>query len=81
MREQVPHRRAGRAGGLVEVDDALLRGDQHRERRDGFDTEASRTAREVLASVERPGRIDDTGGGELDRPVVDLAKCLHAPRY
>ena len=29
MREQVPHGRAGRAGGLVEVDDPLLRRDEH----------------------------------------------------
>ena len=33
VREQVPHRRAGRAGGLVEVDDPLLRGDEHGDRR------------------------------------------------
>ena len=36
VRQQVPHGGAGRARGLVEVDDALLRGDEHRERRDGL---------------------------------------------
>ena len=47
----------------------------------GFDTEASRTARPASPRVTHAGRIDDPGRGELDRPAVDLAECLHARRY
>jgi len=32
-------------------------------------------------SADLPVPVDDTGGGKLDRPLVDLAKCLHARRY
>ena len=79
VREQVPDRRAGRAGGLVEVDHALLGGDHRRERRHGLRHGGEpNDARGVASGRHGTGRIDDSRGGELGRPVVDLAKCLHA---
>jgi len=78
MGEQVPHGRARRAGRLVEVEDALLRRDEHGEGRHGLGDgrEANDTGR-VPAADDATLRIDDPGGGEGDRPAVDLAKGLH----
>ncbi len=82
MREQVANRRTGRAGGLVEVDDSLLGGDERRERGDGLrDRGESNRPRCVAVRRDLPVGIDDTGGRELDRPAVDLAERLHARRY
>ena len=82
MREKVPHRRPGWAGGLVEIDDALLRGDERRERRDGLRYGCeSDGSRNVPACRDGPAAVDHAGRGELDGPLVDLAKGLHAARY
>ena len=82
MREQVANRRAGRSGGLVEIDDSFLRGDERCERGDRLrDRGEPNRARRVAVCRNLPVRIDDTGGRELDRPAVDLAECLHARRY
>ena len=82
VREQMPHGRAGRTGGLVEVDDALLRRDQRGQGGNGLRHRGEpHGAGRFPANVNVPGRIDDTGSGELDRPVVDLAESLHARRY
>ena len=82
VREQVPHRRAGRARGLVEVDDSLLGGDERRERGDRLrhrgepdDARASPSVSAAPPSDTTPAAAND------DRPVLDLAKRLHAARY
>ena len=82
VREQVAHGRAGRTGGLVEVDHPLLRGDEHRERGDGLGHRGKSNG-ECGIAVRRGASvlIDDTRCREVDRPAVDLAKCLHARRY
>ena len=57
VREQVANGRAGRAGGLVEVDDSLLRGDEHRDR--GRELR-HRRPREIAALVAAR-RLDGAG--------------------
>ena len=82
VREQVADGRAGRAGRLVEVDDPFLRGDERRERGDRLrHRRETDRAPDVTVRRDPAFAIDHTRGGELDRPVVDLAKCLHAARY
>jgi hypothetical protein len=82
VREEMPYRRTGRAGGLVEVDDTFLGGDDKGERGDGLrDRGEPERTRRLSTHVYRTRRIDDPGSRELDRPVVDLAKRLHARRY
>ena len=82
VREEMANRRAGRPGRLVEIDDALLGCDERRERGDRLRHGCqSDRARRVAVRRHLAAWIDDTGGGELDGPVVDLAKCLHARRY
>jgi hypothetical protein len=72
-------RRAGRAGRLVQVDHALLGRNQHCERGDRLGHRGEPDdARRVAVRRDLTRGIDDARGGELDRPVVDLAKCLHA---
>ena len=51
------------------------RGDRLRDRGEPHRASAIAARRNVAVGT------DDTGGGERDRPVVDLAKCLHARRY
>ena len=81
VREQVADGRAGGAGRLVQVDDAFLGGDEHREsgHRLRHRGEPYRSAG-VAASPRGAARIDDTRRGELDGPVVDLAECLARAR-
>ena len=82
MREQVADRRALRPRRLVEVDDALLRGDERRER-----DRRLRDRRPAELDVARPARRDDLAvaqHGDRDgarAPAVDLPQRLHAARY
>jgi hypothetical protein len=74
--------RARGPSGLVEIDDALFGGNEHRERNDGLgDRCQSDRPSAVAVRRDRPTRIDDADCSERDRPVIDLAKCLHAARY
>jgi hypothetical protein len=82
MGEQVAHGRAGRPGGLVEVEHALLGRDQHREGRDRL-RHRGQTHRAARVATHRqralgPGHAD---GGEGNVPAVDLRKGLHAGGY
>ncbi len=80
--EQVPHGRAGRPGGIVEVEHALLGGDEHGERGDRLrDRGQSDGATNVAAGGDRRVRARDAGRGERGVPLVDLAQRLHAGRY
>ncbi len=82
VREQVADGRSGRAGRLVEIDDPFLRGDERRERGDRLrHRRETNRAPDVTVRRDPAFVIDHTRGGELDRPVVDLAKRLHAARY
>ena len=82
MRQEVADGRARRPRRLVQIDDAFLGGNENRERRDGLgDGCQSHRMRCISARRHFAAWIDDAGGGEWDRPVVDLAKCLHARRY
>ena len=82
VREEMADRRARRPRRLVQIDDALLGCDEHRERRHRLrDGSQSHRARRVAVRRHLATWIDDARGSELDRPVVDLAKRLHARRY
>ena len=78
MREQMPHRRAGRPGGLVEVDRPLLGGDERRQRGDRLrhrgpaEDERRRPTPRDLAL-----RAQDGDGHVLGRPVVYLPERVH----
>ena len=77
VREQMPHGRAGRPGRLVEVDDALLGGDERRERADGLRHRGERNGAErVAAGRDRAVGAGDAGRRERDVPAVDLAQSL-----
>ena len=82
MREQVANGRSRRTVWLVEIDDALLGGNQRSERGDQLRhrSEANR-ARRITVGGNSPARFDDASGREVDGPAVDLAKYLHARRY
>ncbi len=82
MREEMPHGGAGRAGGLVQVDGALLGCHEQRESRDGLGDRGQQhgTIRVAAGCDRRLGR-GHADGGERGVPVVDLEKCLHAGRY
>ena len=74
VREQVANRRAGRPRRLVEVDDAFLGGDERRERGDRLrHGREANGSRRLAARVDPALGVDDTRGGELDGPLVDLA--------
>ena len=79
VREQVPERRAGRPGRLVEVDEPLLRGDEHRDRGRELRHRRPREAAARVAArrLDRAGHAD---GDVLARPSVDLAQRLHERR-
>ena len=80
--EQVTHRRPRRPCSFVEVDHALLRGHEARERRHGLrDGGEPHAPARVTVRVAAAFAIDDSCCGELDGPLVDLAKRLHARRY
>ena len=76
MREQVPERGAGRAGGLVEIDDPLFGCDEHRDRSREL---AHRGPGEsalyfAVGSLGRPGHGD---GHVLAGPPIHLAQRVH----
>ena len=80
--EQVAYRRAGRAGGLVELERSLFRG--HERRQCGRELRHRRPAKAVL---RRTVRVDgalgshDGGRGVVGGPAVDLAERVHRGRY
>ena len=83
MREQMPHGRALRAGRLVEVDGALLGGDERRQR--GDELRHRRPAEDVVA---RPVRRDllaaahDAGRGRVGAGQASICtERLHGRRY
>ncbi len=82
VREQMPDCRAFGAGRLVEVEDSLLRRDQHGERNSEL-----RHRRPAQLHVAWPMRGDhlapthDPGRGVLGFPGVDLTQGVHAARY
>ena len=80
--KQVAQGRAGRAGRLVEVDDALLGSDQRRERRDRLGDRGP--AEDVLARPLGSNLLavaQDADGYRLGRPALDLPKSVHGARY
>ena len=82
VREKMANRRARRPRRFVQIDDALLGRDEDREGRHRLrDGRQSHRMRRVAARRHLATWIDDARGSELDGPVVDLAKCLHARRY
>ena len=82
MREQVPDRRAFRPGRLVEIDDALLGGDESRE-----SDRRLRDRRPAELLLTRPALGDDVAAAQhrdsddACAPALDLRQRLHAPRY
>ena len=82
VREQVADRRARRTCRLVEIDNAFLGGDERRERGDRLrHRRETNRGHDVTVRRDLAFGIHRTCRGELDRPVVDLAECLHAARY
>ena len=80
--EQVPNGGPGRPGRLVEVDDALLGGDERRERRDRLrDRRQPYRPFRVAVGGDRGVRARHTGGREGDIPGVDLVESVHGARY
>ncbi len=76
--EQVTHRRAGRPGRLVEVDDAFLGGDERRERADGLrDRGEEDGATGIAVRRDRGGCVGHPGRGEGNVPHLDLAQSVH----
>ena len=77
MREQMPHRRAFGPGRLVEVDHALLRGDQRRERRDELrhGCPAHHLVRRPRVATTSPSRTTPAAANDA-RPALDLPKCF-----
>jgi hypothetical protein len=76
--EQMAERRAGRACGLVEVDDPLLGCDEHRDRRRELVTDAQGTAAPDRRPTRRRAR--DADGGVLTGHPSILAQRLHERR-
>ncbi len=72
MGEEVADRGAGRAGGLVEVDQAVLDGIEDGQGGDelGHRRPAEGVARVAVAGDD-PVRTDDRRGGVVGAPVVD----------
>ena len=79
MCQQVPERRAGRARRLVEVDEPLLRGDEHRHRRRHLRHRGPRES-PPRVPVRRGGSAGDADGDVVARPPVDLAQRIHERR-
>jgi hypothetical protein len=80
VREQVTERRARRAGRLVEVDDPLLRGDEHRDR--SRELRHRRPRKPAVPAAHRSlDRADGGDRGVLARPPLDLAQRLHERRH
>ena len=80
--QQVADGRSRRAGRLVQIDDSFLGGHEHRQRGDRLrDGGKADRAPRVAMGLHAPAAEDDPGGRERDRPLVDLAKGLHARRY
>ena len=79
VREQMTERRPGRAGRLVEVDDPLLRGDEHRDRRRELRHRRPRKP-PVPVAHRCLDRADDGDCGVLTRPPLDLAQRVHERR-
>ena len=75
VREQVPHRRAGRAGRLVEIDDALLDGDEHGDR--GCELRHRRPGERCPTSPNVASTRPVTDRDVVALPHVDLAQSLH----
>src|SRR5437899_7449835 len=72
-------RRAGRAGGLVEVDHALLGRHETGERRHQLRHRGEPVdACAVTERAELPVRAEDGDGHVLDVPPVDLTQGVHA---
>src|SRR5207244_6047601 len=82
VREEVPYRRAGRAGGLVEVDRPFLGCDESRER--GHRLRHRRPPKETprVAAARPYALVADDGDRDVPgRPAVDLPERLHGGRY
>ena len=80
--EQVPDSRAGRACGLVEVDDSLLGGDQGRER--GRELCHRSPAKDPVAWPVRARDLALPKHSDRDRlrgPVLHLPQGVHRERY
>src|SRR5438477_13071241 len=76
MGEQMAEGRPGRAGGLVEVDEPLLDGHEHRHRRGQLrHRRPDETPRDF--SVRRLHATSDTDRDVIARPAVDLAQSVH----
>ena len=85
VREQVAHRRAGRAGGLVEVDDPLLRRDEHGDRRSRASSPTPRESSRSMSPYDGLDASGDRDGGVCARPRFDLREAppsrRHYPRW
>ena len=81
--EQVPERRAGRPGRLVEVDRPLLGGDEAGERGDRLRHRGPAVLAAAVAVSRRPcpPRDDDAGGDVLGRPALDGSQSVHCAGY
>jgi len=77
----VSNRRAWRSGRLVEVHDARLGSNEHRQGDDRLrDRRQPHDPSTVAARRDSPTPIDDPSRGERNGPSIDLAKCLHVAR-
>ena len=79
VREQMAKRRSRRARGFVEVDDPLLRGDEHRDCRRELRHRRPRKP-SVPVAHRSLGSARDADCGVLTRPPLDLAQRVHEPR-